>query len=257
MKLIVTTLICAVSVFSQTKKFDAESFIKRVRTSYHSFEIDTMNQISSYLTTQSFNSYYSSKTTDKIKFPITVDWSNVTSISLDRTEDVLGTSDFEEKQNQVLTLTSFFLQNWLDFSVNELIPQQAINYNISRKGKRVYFSYIMQNGKKFDRVAKEFALNGLLMDMSVQTAEHFTLKIQPLYRSISGKWLCVGWSFQKIDQNENVVEGMKIDLVQKQIGKNWYPFDVRLTIQTALSKSEPVIEQLFFRNYHLQGTEIN
>ena len=67
MKLIVTMLICAVSIFSQAKKFDADSFIKRVRTSYHSFEIDTTNQISSFLTTQGFNSYYSSKTTEKIK----------------------------------------------------------------------------------------------------------------------------------------------------------------------------------------------
>ena len=253
MKLLFTITVATVSLFSQNSTFDKDAFIKRVRSNYHSFKIDTTKKISSYLTTQSFNNYHQSKTTEDIKFPVTIDWSDIASISLDRTEDHLGTSDFKERQNQVLALASLFLQNWLDFSVNDLIPSKAINYSLSRKGKRVYFSYITQNGKTFDRIAKEFAMNGLLMDMSVQTSDKFTYHIQPFYRSIKGKWLCVGWMYQKVDQMENVLEGMKIELVQQQIGTNWYPFDARLTIQSAKSKNGPVLEQLFFRNYHLKS----
>ena len=251
-------IVCFVSMVSAQKtSFDTNAFIKQVRSSYHSFEIDSTISLSSYLSTQSFNTYYRSKTTDKFKFPVKINWSKVKQISLEKEHVDIGTSDIEQKQSDVLTLTRFFLQNWLDFSVNDLIPMQAINYNFSVKGKRVYFSYISQNGKQFDRIAREFGMNGLLLEVIVQVASKHTLKIQPTYQSIAGKWLCTGWTYQKIDQDQNVVEGMKVELVQKRIGKNWYPHGAYVTIQTQQQSNRIVSEQLYFRNYHLVGAELN
>ena len=259
MKLLILVLCSTFVVFSQkkSKKFDYNTFIKNVRKSYHSFEVDSTIDLKSDLTSLSFDRFIKSKTTDEMPMPVKITWTDVTRITLEKNAMSLDVENFEAYHNQVVLLTNLFLQNWLNYSVNELIPQKALNFNFDKKGQRIFFSYILQEGKKFQRIAREFGLNGLLLKEVIHTDDNKQLLIEPRYRSVEGKWLCVGWFFQKTDENGEVIEGIKVDLVQQQIGKNWYPHDVHLTIQTSGEKGAVTREQLIFRQYTLNGERIN
>ena len=233
MKLFFLLITVVFSVFSQKKDFDTSKFITLVRNSYHEFSIDTTNKINSSVSTSSFNSFYASKTTEKFKFPVSVNWSNIGSIEIDKKDVQIDTKDIEINQNNTLIVVNLFLKNWIENALNEHIPKSAINYNFNKTKKTVIFSYVLRNGKRFDRIVKEFALNGLLLKTIIQTADQIKIEIEPRYQSIQGKWLCVGWIYQKINATNDIVEGMKVEIVQTKIAKNWYPYDVYLTFQNS------------------------
>jgi hypothetical protein len=234
--------------FGISQDFDKSLFIQQVRNNYHTFSPDSGKNIESYLNSLSFSKLIASKTSKDLGFPIKINWKSSFDISIEK-ETTLSDPDVLSAQENLSLMAGFFIKNWLQFSVNNIVPTSVINPSLSHKNKRVYFSHILQYGNKFDHVSKEFALNGLLLKSVIQTSDKYTITIQPMYTIIKDKWLCTGWYYKKSDKNSKEIETIQVELFQKFIDGNFYPYDAYLKVS---GQEEPniVSEQLYFRNFN-------
>ncbi|MCB0280390.1 MAG: hypothetical protein KDD94_12855, partial [Calditrichaeota bacterium] len=137
------------------------------------------------------------------------------------------------------------------------IPEQAINYVFSSKDDKVIFTYVEANGKKFNHITKTFGLNGILLSVIERYPDQSSIEMEPVFFPVTDRWLCQGWNYRKSNPNGDVTEGMQADIIYKEVDGIWFPYDVIIKIQTAVSKPDIIYERIYFRDYLVNGEFVN
>lgn len=234
---------------SQKSKFNEKDFVQHVKKSYHQFNDNGNNSIQSSVFSQSFINYLQSKTNETNNVSVRVNWSNPKKIKLNITEFSLETSDFIENRNQLIYMSQNFLSVWSDLVVNSPIPDSAMNFDFSIEKNQVFFSYVEPLQDAYARVVKKFAINGVLLEIVIQLPNKQEIITRPKYHSINNKWLCTGWFYQRLNDTSEVLEGMNVKIIYKEVEKNLYPFDVLIEVQVNDNSHSKGLERLFFRNF--------
>ena len=237
-------------------QFNESEFIYRVKTIYHSLNLTSLDNFSSWVTSDIFLEAVKDDSKEEV-YPVEIIWKNPNLIyyikrPLPQINDKEKLNEIQQIQVDLIQELQGLLIDWLRFSAGNILDDLSETYLITTKADTVFIEYEKFEDGKNVKVKMLFGKNGLCLKIiTTYDYKNEVIIIYPRYALVEDKWMCNGWMLQ-IYKGGDVDSGFQVSLNSRKVEDYWIP--QRLTLQL---QKKGIDDAWFMRDYKFRNVVLN
>lgn len=238
-------------------QFNEEHFVQRVNSIYHSLEKNGLQNFSADLNSDHFAEITGGLKQDPPYYPLQFIWAAPARMFFIKKAPPEDLTEQQQKtvgklQQELQPELRGILLDWQRFMAGNLLDKKIENYQFDVAGDTVYIKLNDVSDVDTTVVKYTFGQNGICLKISSnELAKKRKTVTYPAFRLIEGKWLCTGWDVQ-IENSGEISGGFRVLINSKKINEMWFPWDLRLIVQT-----KEKLNHTFVRNYSFRNIQLN